>query len=356
MSERLVIQKSTLVNIADGVRLKRGHSNNILVSNLRAEIDQISVPTEQLPEPSIQCYGVDISTSISDYDNVDGIYCDIYMDGTYALQEALGDSVDISSLIGSQGVTTGDVHTLFAVAKKEGYIPSKVGPPLHICYNGWEWEETDAPSGVSLLPQPSLSYNSDGDFEVYCEGASEEATVEWYLNNTFQVEWIIQETVQLDSFGSGTTNGEARLFSVVVKDGGKQSPMSNGLLYYWSESDNSFVEEIPSGTPSVSLSEGYVLENQVFTSVDETVDAPALLEVDKTYEITIDGVIGSTWYYDGIMGAWFYADKWQNYMAVAYETNDPETGDPYPKPKWFLLSEDYIGKSISVYDYDYMHG
>ena len=145
MSELLIIDKATLVDIADGVRLKRAHANDMLVSDIRSEIDKIEVPTEQLPAPSLYCSGLDIVSSLPGFTYEDKVYCDIYVNGTYALDEALEDSVPIDDLIGSGGIDEGYTYTLFAVAKKQGYISSKVGNPLYIRYNGYEWEETDGP-------------------------------------------------------------------------------------------------------------------------------------------------------------------------------------------------------------------
>lgn len=88
----------------------------------------------------------------------------------------------------------------------------------------------------------------------------------------------------------------------------------------------------------------WIFRNQVFTSMDTRTDLPGL-EAGKSYTIVIDGVAGSTWWCEDGQMAWFYADMWENYMALDYMRDGATIN-------WTLLSEDYIGASISVYEYE----
>lgn len=92
----------------------------------------------------------------------------------------------------------------------------------------------------------------------------------------------------------------------------------------------------------------WIFRNEVFTSMQPRYDLPAL-EANKNYTIVINGEEGSNPWFEGT-GVWFYADIWESFMVLEYSSSDP-AGTPNC-PTWTLLSEDYIGANISVYEYE----
>ena len=222
----VIIRRSTLVDIADGIRLKRNYYDDFQVKNLRAEIDKIEIPTEQMPAPVINITPIEMYVTCQGFGFDEGVYCDVYVDGLYAKEVSLENSYPYQDFIGSQGVNEGDVHTFFAVANKAGYLPSRVGPSVNAIYKDGIWEETDIIPGPGTSTDPSALYQRVDYITSAEENTYPYIITDFYGDNTSGLEVIASFPVLQDRIPMGSReNSDPTRFYCVY-------PLSANSIYY----------------------------------------------------------------------------------------------------------------------------